>query len=508
MTEKLKSLFVVAFPGQVIFLSSGLNLLLIKSVGHFSSGKWYLAVPILTGFAFSFIIMTILNKLNKQKVILFIQYTSFLFVLFQFAIAYKEYGYYAECVFFGILLFPFLYTYLLRFKEVIVYFSVLYLCLNIYYLNGVNIFAQTFERPKFQHLNYSSKGNLSLPNIYHFLIDEASFETFQKIFSNSKFENLIEFDVFSNITTSYSFSMGSGYSTFTSKHLLDGDSVTAKFKEAFEEGPTLVSSLKELGYETVKIGNLPNTIKSDFNFRFEEYQYEEEVYKYEAINNIIVFLQLFKSKYTPFFREPFINQFLYPYTIYSEKYGFQKFLEQEERLSSKGRYSLIYLTSPHFPYLMDDNCDHKPVLEYTTYRSSYNCSLKMINQFLARLKELNRFESSLIIVHSDHGKDYGRRLGDLGNRHHPVFLFKRSNQRVGESFNIAGELLDLPKTILSQLDTPLVKEFDGINLYDKRGKKERHFFQLNPFGRWKKGFHYKLDEDMKPAFLGIYRLEE
>ena len=157
---------------------------------------------------------------------------------------------------------------------------------------------------------------------------------------------------------------------------------------------------------------------------------------------------------------------------------------------------------------MDDNCDHKPVLEYTTYRSSYNCSLKMINQFLARLKELNRFESSLIIVHSDHGKDYGRRLGDLGNRHHPVFLFKRSNQRVGESFNIAGELLDLPKTILSQLDTPLVKEFGGINLYDNRGKKERHFFQLNPFGRWKKGFHYKLDEDMKPAFLGIYRLEE
>ena len=90
MTEKLKSLFVVAFPGQVIFLSSGLNLLLIKSVGHFSSGKWYLAVPILTGFAFSFIIMTILNKLNKQKVILFIQYTSFLFVLFQFVISYNE----------------------------------------------------------------------------------------------------------------------------------------------------------------------------------------------------------------------------------------------------------------------------------------------------------------------------------------------------------------------------------------------------------------------------------
>ncbi|MBC75054.1 MAG: hypothetical protein CME64_03485 [Halobacteriovoraceae bacterium] len=508
MINKLKAFFLLIFPAQVLFLSSSLNLLQIESIGYFSNGKWYLLFPVILAFTLLTLLLAYLKRIKKQKAVSFIQYFSILFVLFQIAIGYNKYGYFAEFVFIGLLLFPLVHSYLAKFKDIIVYVSVSYLALNIYYISKVTIFNETQEAAGYERFEYSPKGRDTLPNIYHILLDEASFESFEEIVKEKKLKHFSSFDVFSNITTNYSFSKGSAFSTFTSKYLNEGDSVTSKLNNAFNGGTTLLSKLKGLGYETLKVGNLPDIIKSDHRYRFEDFDYDEPVYKYKALNNTIVFLQLFKSKYTPFFRAPFLNQYLYPYTIYSEKYGFQKFLEQEKDLSGKGRYSLIYLTSPHFPYLLDESCNHEPILNYTTYESSYKCSLKMINQFLGKLKELNRYNDSLIIVHSDHGKDYGRKLGNLGNRHHPMFLFKRIGQAKGKTLSTAGELRDLPKTVLFQIDPEAGKEFGGSNLYDMESKEFRHFYQLNPFGRWKKGFHYKLDKEMNAEYMGIFSLEK
>ena len=119
---------------------------------------------------------------------------SFVFVLFQFAIGYNKYGYSADLIFLTILLFPLVYSYFARFKEIIVYFSISYLFLNGYYLCEVNLFAPSYERPKFKHFDYLSLGKSSLPNIYHFLIDEASFHTYEEIASEGRFDNLKDFD--------------------------------------------------------------------------------------------------------------------------------------------------------------------------------------------------------------------------------------------------------------------------------------------------------------------------
>ncbi len=383
----------------------------------------------------------------------------------------------------------------------------MYLVLNTYNFTRLSIFEEISDKPLYKRPSLTLSEEKGLSNIYHFLIDEASFVEFERLKSKNLINPFEEFDNFTNVITNYSFSMGSAYSTFTSQYLLDGDSVTNKLRTSFVNGDNLISQLKKLGYETLKIGNLPDIIKTHQKFRFEDYDYDVDVYRYRELNNTFVLLQLFRKKYIPFYRGSFLNQFLYPYVIYSEKYGFEEFIKYESELSNTGRYNLIYLTSPHFPYLLDENCNHGPLINYTNYSESYRCSMKMISKFLLKLKELNRFDSSIIIIHSDHGRNHGRSLGDLGDRHHPLFLMKKIRQQMGKKINVPGELSDLPSTLMNALGVH--SDFEGYDLYSNKLKhleRRRDFYQLNPFGRFKKGFHYRLDNGMNSKYMGLYEL--
>jgi len=79
---------------------------------------------------------------------------------------------------------------------------------------------------------------------------------------------------------------------------------------------------------------------------------------------------------------------------------FQKFLADERLRSSGGHYVHAHFYPPHPPYQLD---------RYGNYagESSYDEQLllatNMLLEFVETLKELDRFESSLIIIHADHG---------------------------------------------------------------------------------------------------------
>ncbi|MCP3960079.1 MAG: sulfatase-like hydrolase/transferase [bacterium] len=83
-----------------------------------------------------------------------------------------------------------------------------------------------------------------------------------------------------------------------------------------------------------------------------------------------------------------------------------RILEREKDVPDTGQYLFFHGMIPHEPFVMDRSCKYrgrgeKPFLP--EYLEQAACSLRIIARLVARLKELDRFDDSLIIVHSDHG---------------------------------------------------------------------------------------------------------
>jgi hypothetical protein len=80
----------------------------------------------------------------------------------------------------------------------------------------------------------------------------------------------------------------------------------------------------------------------------------------------------------------------------------------------------VHFLMPHSPFVMDRDCDVKPV---KAWRRGYNeqilCSLVILERFVQALKSSGSFDKSVIIVHGDHGyrvnleKTNGANVGQL-----------------------------------------------------------------------------------------------
>jgi len=91
---------------------------------------------------------------------------------------------------------------------------------------------------------------------------------------------------------------------------------------------------------------------------------------------------------------------------------FQKFLADERLRPSTGQYVHVYCYPPHPPYQLD---------RYGNYsgESSYDEQLllatNMLLEFVATLKELGKFDNSLIIIQADHGAGWGSNKEHVGD---------------------------------------------------------------------------------------------
>lgn len=87
----------------------------------------------------------------------------------------------------------------------------------------------------------------------------------------------------------------------------------------------------------------------------------------------------------------------------------EDFLETEAQFPRTGRYVYLHIMVPHGPATLDPDCvfvDPKLQAAKTTnqaYQDHYACAVTIIQKITARLKELDRFNDSLVIFHADHG---------------------------------------------------------------------------------------------------------
>lgn len=185
---------------------------------------------------------------------------------------------------------------------------------------------------------------------------------------------------------------------------------------------------------------------------------------------------------------------------------------KNSRVEDRGNvYKLIHIISPHGPWVTEENCSYAGKELKQNYKNMYNqgkCALLTVTRLFEKLKILGIYNSSLIVVHADHGIalpvkgiERDKRVGQrsypkyIGNTN-PVLLIKRVGDKGDMKLSNAEALLtDLPKTISSLLN--LSSRFSGVNLFlEVPSNRERYYYSsdLHRSKAAKQNYYDQLDE--------------
>ncbi len=86
--------------------------------------------------------------------------------------------------------------------------------------------------------------------------------------------------------------------------------------------------------------------------------------------------------------------------------NFDRMLADEAARPPRGQYVFFHAIVPHWPFVVDDGCAYigaSTAPPYEAYMAQSVCALRLVERLLARLRELDRLEDALVIVHADHG---------------------------------------------------------------------------------------------------------
>ena len=165
------------------------------------------------------------------------------------------------------------------------------------------------------------------------------------------------------------------------------------------------------------------------------------------------------------------------------------------------QYYFLHLLYPHSPFTHDEECKfigRVQPLEITQAQIEQNCAIAEFAKFIQRLKDLDVYNKTLIILHGDTGSIIPvptlagiDEMVEKG-RSFPVLAFKPINAE-GDMIisDKPASLTDIPKTILSQLNIETV--LGGMDLFQNvPNTRERQFMDfvvlndaLNPVS-WRK----------------------
>jgi hypothetical protein len=195
------------------------------------------------------------------------------------------------------------------------------------------------------------------------------------------------------------------------------------------------------------------------------------------------------------------------------------FLEQFAGLMSVGRnrpvYKLLHVGVPHRPIVVDRECRFIGLTEMSrqAYTEQSRCAIKLVASLLARARALGIYDSSLIIVSSDHGTDLpplgftGRseslsllpgpstvRLPAIASTAKAVMLIKPPNRTGAITISHAPTShVDLPSTIVEILGLPGGSADASMLRRDPAQPRTRVFGMYNPHVRFPKGYLDRVD---------------
>ncbi|MGI9394547.1 MAG: sulfatase-like hydrolase/transferase, partial [Boseongicola sp.] len=171
----------------------------------------------------------------------------------------------------------------------------------------------------------------------------------------------------------------------------------------------------------------------------------------------------------------------------------EQFLADEEGRSGEGHYNYVHLLLPHPTFIWSGDC----VIEgQTNYLEQAECASRLMKRFIAKLKDLGRYENSIILLHSDHGSrldsdsanpvttftqqvksayaspDNEYSASEVINKLNALFLIKPMGEgkRPLEVSEQIVQLVDIPATVLGLLgmEAPLGEGKEIFSNYQER----------------------------------------
>jgi hypothetical protein len=144
----------------------------------------------------------------------------------------------------------------------------------------------------------------------------------------------------------------------------------------------------------------------------------------------------------------------------------ERLIEDESGRPGRGQYVYAHLILPHAPYLWDGNCTLR---QQTDFFEQTLCANKLIKDFIDKLKQLGRYDESLILIQSDHGWHQIHRTllfttphvendrydtEEFSRRLHSLLLIKPPIAGPAPLFvsEEVSQLVDIPATVYDVLD--------------------------------------------------------
>jgi hypothetical protein len=273
-------------------------------------------------------------------------------------------------------------------------------------------------------------GSERLPNIYHFVFDAYQTDLLEHTLSAETRKALGGFTFFPNNKAEWGWTPMS-FGTFLSGRDYFYDRTSPEFVSgAFDSKASFLYWLKSLGYETVAF--VPGSWIGKDTF-FDHFISHDEAAKDDLLPlNTEAFWNLWLYSNTPAALRDTVERRHWfaglteedmnllesgrllpsssPVTSYL---GFQKMMEAERALSPTGRYTMVHVIIPHYPLKLKADCSYSVGSATTEPVEQAQCALKLILDFTQLLKDLGRFDDSLILIHGDHGGPYRTEKGQL-----------------------------------------------------------------------------------------------
>jgi hypothetical protein len=266
-------------------------------------------------------------------------------------------------------------------------------------------------------------------NVYHIVLDmmdtDAFLSTVDRLGWRQEFEG---FDLFENNISNYSNTVPSSASYFTSTFYQTGD--FGDWAQAWHERG-LLRSMAESGYVVWMYAPYPDwnnkTVDKfwDIIRIYEREQHVEHTRFYD-------FVKIWVASIAPSFlanealvagdaiRRHAFGLFIDGETLLSGEEGLEPFASrlmlrritrEEARRPANGQYMYAHAVLPHGPEVLDGRCEYigPPPLKRTAqqhkqaYQVHAECAVRLVVDFLQRLKKLGRYDPATIVLHADTG---------------------------------------------------------------------------------------------------------
>lgn len=369
-------------------------------------------------------------------------------------------------------------------------------------------------------------------NVIHFVLDGFQSDIFSEIIAE-------DFDHYSTALQGFTFfkeTMGSFPTTYMSvpaflaARIYKNNMPMRGFLNQVKRGKNLFNLLSDRGYETDIVADTLFAYRARYSHQYQIVIPYGGTRQQNIRSNSALMLDLVLFRHTPHFLKRYIynNQTWLVQRLFGRKnktlnlvyFSHAAFLDDLiEHLSVKtGQpvYKYIHLMTPHFPMVVNRDCRYAGKIPATraNIKIQAKCALDHFIKFLDTLRSRGLYDSSLIILQSDHGlgqkiemtnlKSPGEGMNSVNNislstiagSALALLAIKPSNNK--DNFTISRaqvSLTDIPATMSALLK--LDDTFDGRPVFevDPDEVRERRFYYHEWQAKdWKRDYFPRLDE--------------